>query len=308
MALVKRDLKFKKIGLGNIENIKQFGMQYEPYSDFSALSIWTYNTKDLAEYCYLNDNLVLKLTDYLTDDIVLTLLGNTKILDTLDEIFTYAKKNNIDKTLKLVPEITANEAMKNAESLEITEDEDNFDYVFSLDNLTKLAGSCHKDERNLCHNFLKTYPNNQIEVLDINNKVVKDILLGIYNRWIDNKTETGKGDEEKETELTAFNRLLGDSDRFEAVCLGLKVNDKHVAFAISEPISKDFVMAAFTKADINYRGSFQYIEQKRAEYFYNLGYKYLNLEQDLGIPGLRQAKRSWNPVRYLKKYTIKSKN
>lgn len=66
-------------------------------------------------------------------------------------------------------------------------------------------------------------------------------------------------------------------------------------------------MAAFTKADINYRGSFQFIDQKRAEYFYNLGYKFLNLEQDLGIPGLQQAKLSWNPVGYLKKYTIKQK-
>ena len=109
---------------------------------------------------------------------------------------------------------------------------------------------------------------------------------------------------EKETELIAFNRLLRDAEHFEVVCLGLRVDDKYVAFTISEPIGNGFVMAAFTKADINYRGSFQFIDQKRAEYFYNLGYEFLNLEQDLGISGSRVAKRGWNPVFYLKKYTI----
>lgn len=49
-----------------------------------------------------------------------------------------------------------------------------------------------------------------------------------------------------------------------------------MAFTNSEPIGNGFVMAAFTKTDIKYRGSSQYVDQKRAEYFYNLGYKFLN--------------------------------
>lgn len=305
MTLVKGALNFKKIELDDLEAIHEFGLQFPPYSDFNALSLWTYNTKDLAEYCFDNDNLVIKYTDYLTNEIFMTLLGTTQIQKTVDSVFSYAKENNIDNTLKLIPEVTAQEVQKTMSRLEITEDENNFDYVFSLESLTKLDGSHHKDERNLCHKFSGTYPQNQIEVLDINDQKVQKILLGIYNQWIINKNNAGKNDEEKETELTAFHRLLRDSNHFKTVCLGLKVDNGYVAFTISEPLNNNYVMAAFTKADIRYRGSFQFVDQRRAEYFYNMGYRFLNLEQDLGIPGLRQAKRSWNPVRYLKKYTIK---
>jgi len=307
MALVKGDLKFKKIELEDLAQIKQFCSNYEPYSDFNALSIWTYNTKDLAEYYFYNNNLVIKFTDYLTSEIFLTLLGTTEIGNTLTAVFNYARENKIDQTLKLIPEITANIARQDKNSLEITEDPDNFDYIFSFESIMKLEGSHYKDERNLCHNFIKSHPNNQIDVLDINDRKVKTLLSDIYNKWISNKTALGKDEVEKETELTAFNRLLRDAEHFEVVCLGLKVNNEYIAFTISEPIGNGFVMAAFTKADINYRGSFQFIDQKRAECFYNLGYKFLNLEQDLGIPGLRQAKRSWNPVDYLKKYVIRSR-
>jgi len=307
MTLVKRDLKFKKIELEDTETIQNFSSHFEPYSDFNALSLWTYNTKDLAEYCLQNNNLILKYTDYLTNEIFLTLLGITQISETLARVFEYAKENNIDRTLKLVPETTANIAKQDTNSIVVDEDEDNFDYIYSLEDLTKLTGSSHKDERNLCHNFIRSYPHNQVDVLDINDIKVKQILLDIYNRWIINKNTMGKNEEEKETELTAFNRLLRDANHFKLTCLGLRVDDKYVAFSVSEALEDAFVMAAFTKADINYKGVFQYIDQKRAEHFFNLGYKFLNLEQDLGIPGLRQAKRSWNPVRYLKKYTIKPK-
>lgn len=302
---VKEKLKLKKIRLEDLTHIKQFCSNYEPYSDFNALSIWTYNTKDLAEYCFYNNNLIIKFTDYLTSEIFLTLLGITEIDCTLAAIFNYARENKIDQTLKLIPAITADIAKQDMGALEITEDPDNFDYIFSLESLAKLEGAHYKNGRNLYHSFMKSHPNNQIDVLDINSQKVKTLLSNIYSKWLLNKTALDKDGVEKETELTAFNRLLRDSEHFEVVCLGLKVIDEYVAFTISEPINKGFVMAAFAKADINYRGSFQFIGQKRAEYFYNLGYKFLNLEQDLGIPGLRQAKRSWNPVGYLKKYMIK---
>lgn len=307
MAFVKRNLKLKKIELGDLDVIRKFTFKFEPYSDFNAISIWTYNTKDLAEYGFYNNNLVMKYTDYLTNAIFLTLLGTEEIPETIERILVYASENGIDLALKLVPEITAEIARQTTSHLAIEEDEDNFDYIYSLESLTELEGGNHKDERNLCNTFLNTYPNSSVEVLNINSYEVKNALKDVYNKWIENKTTSDKYGKDGNIELTAFNKLLRDSEYFKVVCLGLKVEDKCVAFTISEALEDGGIMSIFTKADINYKGSFQFVDQKRAEFFHNLGYKFLNLEQDLGKQGLRQAKRSWRPIRYLKKYTIASK-
>jgi hypothetical protein len=34
--------------------------------------------------------------------------------------------------------------------------------------------------------------------------------------------------------------------------------------------------------------------------------EYVNMEQDLGIPGLRRHKSLWRPTAYLRKYTIQA--
>jgi hypothetical protein len=55
-----------------------------------------------------------------------------------------------------------------------------------------------------------------------------------------------------------------------------------------------------------YRGIYQYISQKFSSILPEK-YETVNREQDLGEPGLRRAKESYNPVGFVKKYrAIKS--
>jgi hypothetical protein len=54
-------------------------------------------------------------------------------------------------------------------------------------------------------------------------------------------------------------------------------------------------------ADINFQGSFPFINQKFLENeWYDL--KYVNREEDMGISGLRKAKKSYHPCFMVKKY------
>ena len=75
------------------------------------------------------------------------------------------------------------------------------------------------------------------------------------------------------------------------------------AFAIFSPINSDSWTVHFEKARSDCKGAAQVINQRTAQYL--LGKcEYINREQDLGIPGLRQAKQSYLPDRMLKDFLL----
>ena len=68
-------------------------------------------------------------------------------------------------------------------------------------------------------------------------------------------------------------------------------------------------MMHFSNANTeNFESLFVYTIHVSAKYLQDHGVHSMNMEQDLGLPGLRIAKSSWNPVKYLKKLTIQNNN
>jgi hypothetical protein len=60
----------------------------------------------------------------------------------------------------------------------------------------------------------------------------------------------------------------------------------------------------FEKALEEYKGVYQYINQRFALSLPE-DLVYINREQDLGDPGLRQAKMTYRPCSFVKKYTAR---
>ena len=77
-----------------------------------------------------------------------------------------------------------------------------------------------------------------------------------------------------------------------------------MAFTIDELLDDEYAIRHFMKADTSYKGIYSYIVSESAKILLESGKKYLNIEQDLGLANLRQAKKSYRPVQFLKKYTV----
>ena len=75
---------------------------------------------------------------------------------------------------------------------------------------------------------------------------------------------------------------------------------KVVAFTFGAPINHNTFGVHYEKADINIDGIYSAINQAFASHLPEQ-YIYLNREEDLGIPGLRQAKLSYHPALLLEK-------
>jgi len=78
-----------------------------------------------------------------------------------------------------------------------------------------------------------------------------------------------------------------------------------VALSILEIIDNKYAFTHFEKADIaNFPGIGSFLNQQVASLLASHGIQYINIEQDLGIAGLRMSKRSYFPCGYLRKFSV----
>jgi hypothetical protein len=83
---------------------------------------------------------------------------------------------------------------------------------------------------------------------------------------------------------------------------------KPAAYCLGESVSKGKMFAVhFEKAVDSYKGIYQFMNQAFAVALPRF-FIYINREQDLGDEGLRQAKMTYRPSGFVKKYTAELRN
>ena len=175
----------------------------------------------------------------------------------------------------------------------ITEDRNNFDYVYLASSLATLEGKDLHKKKTHINKFEKTYPN--LKVFPLTSSTAND-AFEILQQWREGRSEDADYQEAKEV-LT-----LLDDERFCMRGIILYVDQMPVGWSIAE-IFKERKMAVvlFEKALDEYKGSFQYINYALASHLKD-AVKLINREQDLGNEGLRQAKMTYRPLFFIKKY------
>ena len=148
---------FKKLELSDRHWMETFIAKHPPYSDFNFVSLWSWNIKNEAEVSVLNDNIVLKFHDYITEEPFYTILGEYKICKSINEILSHAHKTGVNTILKLVPEVVIQNLDKNHHTFTVTEDINNFDYVFSTQEHSYLTGGKYMDKRYLIKKLSENY-------------------------------------------------------------------------------------------------------------------------------------------------------
>lgn len=294
---------FKKLHLEDKEDIEKIISKFPPYSDYNFTSLYGYDTEDEIEVSVLHNNLVIMFTDYITNKPFYSFIGTEKSFDTANILLSEAKKRHIIPYLKLIPEIAITQELKTQTSLLIEEDQDNFDYILSIEDIATLNNKHYNKKKHFMH-FVQNYPNRSVVELHFDDPHTKQQIIQLFNTWQEDK---GRTHEETQTELNAITRTIDDNAGLKLVGLGIYVEDKMIAFSIATLENNGYVQFHFVKADKSYSGIFAAIYIYLAQYLNRKKYKFMNIEQDLGIEGLRKSKEQWHPVKFLKKYTIKSK-
>ena len=184
----------------------------------------------------------------------------------------------------------------------LTDDRDNADYVYSVEDLATLAGSRYQPKRNHVRRFKSAAPWS-FEPLTAGNVGECDAIL---SAWIEEKAAEGFADEEAvRDEAKAIRLALADMERLG--CFGglLRREGRAVAFTLGERLTDTLAVAHFEKALVDVEGAYQTINQEFAKWLLAKGYKFVNREEDTGLPNLRKAKMSYHPCHLVNKYAAR---
>lgn len=181
--------------------------------------------------------------------------------------------------------------------MNVHEDRDNFDYIYSVNKLSTLSGKKLDGKRNHINKFKKLYTFEYEEISEATVPLCKEIV----EKWCLERAALGQTDLAHERRANLD--LLDNYSYLGVKGALIKVNQIPEAFTIGERINEDTVVIHVEKANTDIHGLYPLINQQfLANQWSDL--QFVNREQDLGIEGLRKAKLSYHPVGFVEKYTV----
>lgn len=175
------------------------------------------------------------------------------------------------------------------------ESRNNFDYVYSQSDLAALSGKKYHGKRNHIASFTKKYAWRY-------ERITADILDDIRNcanKWYNKKNLLE--DIDMRIEKKGVLLLLDNWELLKLTGGCIFANGEIVAFTIGTPINNEIFDIHIEKALPEYSRAYTVINREFAANELS-AYKYINREEDLGLEGLRRAKLSYYPIRFVKKY------
>lgn len=193
------------------------------------------------------------------------------------------------------------EILAGRENLRFTDDRDQHEYVYAVKDLTALKGKAYAHKRNRVRAFFDGYewdyypitPGDFADIIDFQERWRARRMLTMTQEEADSLA-----DEDRAIQ-NAFDRW---SD-FGLIGGMLKVDGEIVAYTIAQELDPQNLDVMFEKAFHEYAGSYQAINYMFLKEQAG-GYTWVNREEDMGEPGLREAKMSYNPAFMLEKFQM----
>jgi hypothetical protein len=273
---------------------------YLRYSDFNYVNLHSWDTGDTGRVTNILGNLAVAFPDYVTEQPVLSLAGDGQTVEAADLLLDWARQRRIPQQLELIPEEVAT-TLRLVDDLQVIEDIDNHDYVISINEVSAHHGKRFESIRYACNRFERKYGEHvDFGALDIENVQTQDEMKKVFL-----SRELGKSANDHIAELAALGRLFENAKHYELGAFGLWHLRKLIGFIVYEPLEGEWALGHFWKADVGYDGVYPYLMTQTCCQLKAEGVKYFNIEQDLGLAGLRQAKGHFRPVAMLKKYIVR---
>lgn len=284
--------KFRQIDISDAEMFKKAFEDNPPaISEFTFTNLYAWRSSYKLTIS-LMDNLLILCSESLAQKRFFNPIGKGDIKTVIEKII-----NDVQGVFIRIPEKTKilfdDEGRLSAEL-----DADNSDYLYNTSDLVNLRGRRYDGKRNLIKKFKSAY---SYEYMRLDQLHAKE-CLSFEDAWC--AVKECDNIEGLNNERSAIREMINNFSLLGIIGGAIKINNRVYAIAIGEKLNPETLVMHIMKADSNVPGLYQTMMN---EFLQREGavFKYVNLEQDLGIQGLRKTKLSYHPAGMVKKYTVK---
>jgi hypothetical protein len=280
--------EFKPVGLEDMAVFKD-RLDREPSGvcemNFANIFIW--KDSEHPRWTLLNGNLCVLVEPDFEPPYFLPPAGGERVRETVAACLRHAPR------LSRVPEAFVR---RHGDGLLVEEDPANFDYLYRVEDLAELKGKKYDGKRNRIRKFETTCPHEYAALTRADVPGCERLL----EDWFEAKAN---GDPYMLAEKMAIVEALAV---FEGLGLKggvVKVGGRIEAFTLGMRLTDDTAVVQIEIANPGLVGLAQWINREfvRREW---TAFKFINREQDMGVPGLRTAKLSYQPAGLVKKSNL----
>lgn len=294
----------KPLMLSDQFTVDHWVRQFPPVSDFNFVSLWSWNTGGEdggIELSWLNDNLVVLFKDYLSNDRFYSFLGVNEVADTARVLLDAAERQGLERRLDLLPGVVILALSPGQRQFAIQIDESQKDYVISTDEWSTLAGGKFRKKRNAIHHLERTL-SPVCRPLDAGRSEHQQLMHSVFGQWVVQANRAG--DDDVVLQATALQRVFSLDRPSDLLSFGVFIDGDLRAFTINEVLHDSYALGHFCYGDHDIPGLYSYVLRETCRVLHAMGYRFLNTMQDLGQPGMMQAKARSRPHHFFHKYSL----
>lgn len=297
MTETKNKLDFRKINVGDKELYESYlSRAGERGCEYSFANLYLWGRQRIAEL----DGNILFFSQFDRRSVYPFPIGEGDKKRAIDAIIEDARARDIPcRITGLRPDDRRFLEENYPERFRFHCDEGSFDYVYDVNDLADLVGKKYHAKRNHLNRFYEAHPDYRVESLTESNR---ECAMQMINDWYAARlAENPNGD--YHMEHAAIEKAFRDFDALGLYGLLIADGDRVLAVTVGSRMSADTVDVHFEKARPDALGAYPAINNEFAKYIRETlpEVRFLDREEDMGLEGLRKAKRSYYPHHMVKK-------
>ncbi len=296
--------EFKPVELLDRNNIYKYMSEFgEGSCQHSFVSMLSLSEKYKDSFC-IADDMLYTLRKNLCDEefrVYLAPMGHgdkrRAFENILKDAHSYQKKAKFITLTKQYADFLDSEF---SGQFDIKEDRDLAEYIFYTEKMSTLAGRALKKRRIEANHFWNVYGDRasvkRITKLDL------DDIWNFEKKWVELNKDTHDRNS-LELESRVINFQLKHFDELDLSGIVVRIDGIIKGFGYGTKLSNDYYDAIAEKGDRNIPGIYKILRMESVKQC-AMECKYVNMEEDLGIMGLREIKNNYMPAFLIRKFVV----